>query len=73
MSNQLWREATDAERKNHPDVEMLAVMPLERDYEAALKLHRDSWHPLISGAQCDDELGAVKLLVDAALEGADDE
>jgi len=34
MSDQLWREATDRERKDHPDVEMLAVVPVEPDYEA---------------------------------------
>ncbi len=29
MSEQLYREATDRERRDHPDVEMLAVMPVE--------------------------------------------
>ena len=37
------------------------------DYEAALRKHRESHSPLISGAQCDDELAAIKILVDAAL------
>ena len=37
------------------------------DYEAALRLHRESRLPIISGARCDDEMRAVKMLVDAAL------
>ena len=46
--------------------------PASIDYYAAWKLHDESRMPLISGAQCDDELAAVKLLVDAALGGNDE-
>ena len=38
----------------------------EPDYEAALELHRNAPSPIISGAQDEDELGAIKALVEAA-------
>ena len=54
MNDQLYRKATDRERKNHPDVEMLAVLPVK---------------PMKRFGKYDIYLREPPEIVDAALKG----
>ena len=57
MNDRLYREATDRERKNHPDVEMLAVIPVK---------------PMKRFGKYDIYLREPLDMVDAALKGDND-
>ena len=56
MNDRLYRKATDRERKNHPDVEMLAVLPVK---------------PMKRFGKYDIYLLEAPDMVDAALKGTD--